>query len=201
MSRAGYNTIIIVGMTLMVMLAIGAYLVVNQAEKSRSELPILGQLPSFELTERSGEPFGTENLRGRVHVFDFIFTSCQGPCPVMAVNMGDLYRSFAASEQVRFVSITVDPDFDSPEVLEQYAQDQGVTDDRWLFLRGDVDTVAALCENGFLLAADDLPGGHSTKFVLVDDQARIRGYYSGTDEASMRVLKEHLSYLIQQMSP
>lgn len=201
MSSSSNTMIVIVGLVVaMAVLAGGAYLVVNKAEQSRTELPVLGQVPQFEMTESYGDRYGLENTRGLVCVYDFIFTRCHGPCPVMAVNMGDLYRAFEGSESVQFISISVDPDHDTLSVLRQYGEEQGVNDGRWIFLHAPIEEVVDLCENGFKLPAEDLPGAHTTKFVLVDHLGRIRGYYSGTDEASMRILKDDISRLVKEIS-
>jgi protein SCO1/2 len=164
--------------------------------KSQREFPVLGTAPDFLLTERSGRPFGREQLIGKISVLDFFFTRCPAVCPVMNGNMADLYRDFAGAGEVQFVSITVDPDFDTLGALHQYALNMGVTDNRWVFLRGPVEEVVRLSERGFLLPADRLPAGHSAKFVLLDRRARIRGYYSGLDRNDMTILKKHIRQLL-----
>lgn len=201
MSSSSNTLIIIIGLVVaMAILAGGAYLVVNKAEDARAELPVLGQVPPFEMTESYGEPFGLENTRGKICVYDFMFTRCHGPCPIMVVNMADLYRAFESTDYVQFISITVDPDHDTLSVLRKYGEEHGVNDGRWMFLHAPIEEVVDLCENGFKLPADDLPGAHTTRFVLVDHLGRIRGYYSGTDDASMRILKDHISRLVQEIS-
>jgi protein SCO1/2 len=178
-------------------LGVSATFVIIEAQSSHSNLEILGTVPQFQLTERSGAAFGSKDMQGKINVVDFIFTSCQGPCPVMADNMSSLYKSFGGSNEVQLISISVDPTRDRLAVLQEYARKQGVTDNRWVFLRGDIDTIKWLSEGVFKLAADDLPAMHSTKFILVDDKGQIRGYYSGTDKASINVLKTHIRELVQ----
>lgn len=180
-------------------LAIGAYLVIQQAETSRANLPVLNSLPEFEFVRQDGEPFGTEDMFGKISVVDFIFTRCKGPCPIMGGHMLQLYELFKETDDVRFVSITVDPSYDSLVVLKAYADSLGVTDSRWQFLWAPIDSVVWLSEKGFLLAAEDLPGSHTTKWALVDQNANIRGYYSGTDPASIEILKTHIVQLVRDM--
>ena len=176
-------------------LAVASLLVINQARRSRNEVPVLGQLPDFTFTERSGRPFGLADMKGRINVVDFIFTRCKGPCPIMATKMGELYELYDSSSKVQFISISVDPEHDSLTVLQAYAERQGVTDNRWVFLHGAIDSVVNLSENGFKIAADDLPGGHTTRFILVDQKGRIRGYYDGLDDASLGIMKTHIRQL------
>lgn len=176
-------------------LGVIGYWVIGQAQKSVSELPVLGELPPFEFVASDGSSFGRADMIGHLNVVDFMFTRCQGPCPIMSANMADLYRKMEGNDLVQFISISVDPEFDSPSVLRKYGNELGVTDSRWLFLRGEQEAVKQLSEEGFMLAAGGLPAGHSTRFVLVDEKARIRGYYSGTDRASLDILITHLRQL------
>ena len=177
-----------------------AVVVVSQANLSRSRIPVLGELGDFELIDSSdAAPVGPTDLKGKICVYDFIFTNCQGPCPVMAVNMGELYRLYKGSGKVQFVSISVDPERDTPEALNEYARLQGVDDDGWIFLYGPIDKVAEICEKQFMLSADDLPGGHTTKFILVDPLGRIRSYHDGLSESSMETLKNNIRQLAKEM--
>lgn len=182
---------------LFLLLAVGSWFVINKAGKARSQLPVLGEIPSFEFVERSGEKYGLDDLKGKVHVVDFIFTNCHGPCPVMALNMGDLYKAFGDMDKVGFLSITVDPERDTIVALQDYAEKVGVTDNRWQFIRGEMNQLVDLSEKGFMLPAEDLPGMHTTKFVLLDKNARIRGYYTGTDKASIDILRRDIATLLR----
>ena len=197
--KSGSNLLILIVAALLV-LSFLAILVVDRANKSRSQLPIYGQVPPFEFEDRFENRFGMENLKGKINVIDFIFTRCKGPCPTMAIYMSDLYQLYSHSDKVQFVSISVDPAYDTPEILRQYARQLGVNDNRWRFIRNDsVSRVAELCEGGFMLAADDLPGGHTTKFILVDHLGRIRSYHDGTDETHIRRLKENIMILAKDL--
>jgi protein SCO1/2 len=113
----------------------------------------------------------------------------------MAENMGDLYELYKGSDLVQFVSISVDPDRDSLEALRQYAIDHNVTDNRWIFLRAPIEDVVQLCEKQFMLDADELPMGHTTRFILVDQQGRIRSYHEGLESESMTALKNNIRQL------
>jgi protein SCO1/2 len=189
--------LIVIGMLVLGTLAL---VVVNQANLSRSRIPVVGELSEFELIEsQSAEPVGPANLRGKICVYDFIFTNCQGPCPVMAVNMGELYRLYKSSGKVQFVSISVDPERDTLEALNKYADLQGVDDDAWIFLRGPIEEAAEICEKQFMLSADNLPGGHTTKFILVDHLGRIRSYHDGLSDSSMEILKNNIRQLANEL--
>jgi protein SCO1/2 len=180
---------------LLVIALLGAY-IIQRASRDRLALPVLGQVPQFTFTERSGEPFGTKDFEGKISVVDFIFTTCPGVCPVMAERMSHLYKLYERDNQVQFVSISVDPETDSLPVLRQYATDHGVTDNRWLFLRGPVEQVASVSEQGFKLPMGVLPAGHSSRFVLVDSKGQIRGYYSSDEDESQLLLEHHIRALL-----
>lgn len=189
--------LIIVGLsTGVILLLAGASYVIQNAELAQQQIPILYPLPSFDLVDQNGNSFGLQELQGRISVVDFIFTSCEGPCPVLSANMAELYRRFKGDANVRFISISVDPQHDTLPALQAYAARFGVTDDRWRFLGGDLAAVTGLIEEGFKLSADNLPQGYSTKFVLVDQNGYIRRYYDGSREASLAALQNDLARLV-----
>jgi cytochrome oxidase Cu insertion factor (SCO1/SenC/PrrC family) len=152
---------------------------------SAPALPDYFSVPDFKLTERSGRTIFHKDFAGSVWVADFIFTKCAGICPAMSANMRKLQDRLPA--EVRLVSFTVDPHNDTPEVLSKYAKRYGADRDRWLFLTGEPQALEQLSVGGFKLALDPTQGSeaepitHSSRFVLVDRQGRIRGYY-GMDE-------------------
>ena len=195
-SNKSYPKLLIYAVTAMLILGTLAILVVNQANRSREQLPVYGKLTDFEFTAAHNEkPFGSIQMIGKINVVDFIFTSCRTACPVMAENMIDLYDYYREFDQVQFVSISVDPARDSLETLRGYAEELGVADNRWVFLHAPIEKVIELCEIQFMLPADELPMGHTTKFILVDQQGQIRSYHEGLDSESMRSLKDNIRQL------
>jgi protein SCO1/2 len=115
----------------------------------------------------------------------------------MNSKVAELYKKYSTTDKVQFVSISVDPQNDSLHVLKKYAQRFGAVDRRWLFLRGELDQVQELTEQGFLLAGE-LPNLHSTKLVLVDQSGFIRGYYSCYDEEDLKLLTIHVKELLRK---
>jgi protein SCO1/2 len=139
-----------------------------------------GTVPSFDLTNQNGQRFGSAQLAGKIWIADFIFTSCPGPCPMISSRMSELQKPLRESD-VHLVSISVDPEKDTPEVLRGYAEKLKAQPGRWDFLTGSKATIYDLSRNGFKLAPDEngdqgVPV-HSTRFVLVDRHGEIRGYY------------------------
>jgi cytochrome oxidase Cu insertion factor (SCO1/SenC/PrrC family) len=172
-------------------------------------LPVLGAVPDFTLTERSGQPFSLNDLLGQIWVVDFIFTNCAGTCPIMTTAMTEIQQTALAEklDDVKLVSITVDPERDTPEVLQRFANGYGALKDRWYFLTGDGAAIQQLANKGFLLSAATSGGSaeepiiHSNRFVLVDRQGRIRGYYDGTDEEGVAQLLKDLKKLYREATP
>jgi len=186
----------VLGLVGAILVAAGAVAVVGARARRAPEPPRLGSLPEFRLVERSGRPLSLADLKGRPWVADFIFTQCAGACPAMTARMARLRRDVSAD--VQFVSFTVDPAHDTPEVLAGYAATFRA-DEGWRFVTGPAKDLYALSVAGFKLAAMEVPPGeqaaggdgpflHSSKFVLVDGAGVIRGYYDSTDEAAMRTL-------------
>jgi len=138
-------------------------------------LKVLGEVPDFELTDQQGRRFEGRSLEGHVWVVDFVYTTCQGPCPRMTSHMRAVQNE--TGHDVRMVSFTVDPDNDTPPVLEAYARKFGADESRWSFLTGSKETLNALGRDAFHLGSVGNGIDHSTRFVLVDRKGRIRGYY------------------------
>ncbi len=193
-----FRIIIIILACIIVLVAI-ALSVIQKGQKSLGALPVLYELPNFTFTERQGIPFGKTDFLGKISLVDFIFTNCPGPCPFMSSKMAELYQAYSNTNKVQFVSISVDPNRDSLIVLQAYADRFGVTDARWVFLRAPMIEVINLYENGFKLGGI-LPVDHSTKFILVDQKATIRGYYDCYDQISMKILKTHIRELASRLS-
>ncbi len=154
-------------------------------------LPVIAAVPDFTLTERSGKSLSLADLRGKVWVADFFFTTCGGPCPIMTNRMRELQQALKDEGLggVVTVSFTVDPETDTPEQLRDYARMFGADPYPWHFLTGEQEKIFDLSIKGFKLAAlESQDGGsheveHSPRFILVDKQGRIRGYYEiVTDE-------------------
>lgn len=165
--------------------------------------PVLGTVPDFALIERSGRLVTPGDLQGQPYVASFIFTRCTGTCPALSARMAEIRRAAAsAGLPVRFVSFSVDPVHDRPEVLREYASRTGADHDDWFFLTGDRDALYTLIGAGFRLAVAERPaadvasrGGeliaHSDRLVLVDGQGQIRGYYRGIEpETTARLLAD-----------
>ena len=149
-------------------------------------LPVLGEVPRFELTDQTGQAFQRSGLDGHVWIADFIFTNCPGPCPRMSSKMHSLQK--ATPEDVRLVSFTVDPARDTPSALAAYGRDFAADPARWSFLTGPSATLNRLSMDTFLLGPLEATLEHSTRFVLVDGKGRIRAtYLSGDPDALDRI--------------
>ena len=169
----------------------------------KPDLPVLGHVPELSLVNRDGRTIRLADLAGSPWVADFVFTRCPASCPMMSARMARLNRDMPADLGVRFVSFSVDPTYDTPEVLQRYAAGFQAPE-RWLFLTGGRQEIRDLCVEGFKLGLDmEPPPGnagpepilHSTRFVLVDGEANIRGYYEAFDEPSMDKLRTDLKAL------
>jgi cytochrome oxidase Cu insertion factor (SCO1/SenC/PrrC family) len=170
--------------------------------RSASSIPApdYGHVPEFSLTERSGRNVTLGDLRGQVWIADFIFTSCAGSCPIMSSQMQRLQGTLP--HDIHFVSFSVDPARDTPLVLAQYAEKYSADSQRWMFLTGDRKAIYDITMKGFKLALDDSQGSdlepitHSSRFVLIDKDGRIVGYFDGTEESGLKSLSEAAKALL-----
>jgi len=154
----------------------------------RVMLPEFGEVPAFALTSEGDRRVTNAVFRGKVSIVDFIFTQCAGTCPMMSTKMADLQATLRNDPHVQFVSVSVDPEHDTPAVLAEYGSHYGAVKEKWIFLTGPKPAVYALTKEGFHLGLD-IEGEeaiiHSQKFVLVDQRGSIRGYYDSEDTEAM----------------
>jgi protein SCO1/2 len=169
---------------------------------SNRPLPSLGTVPKFQLVNQDAQPFGSEQLAGKIWIADFIFTTCPGPCPIISTRMSELQKPLAQSD-VHLVSVSVDPEKDTPEVLRAYADKLRKQPLRWDFLTGPRAAIYTLSKDGFKLGISDgseeegIPV-HSTRFVLVDRRGTIRGYYDALAPDAVTKLLADTNHLLRE---
>jgi len=166
--------------------------------RTSPELPVFFDVPEFQLTAQTGQPFDSKVLRGKIWVADFIYTTCPGPCPRMTSQMREVQDATIKMPDVKYVSFTVDPARDTPEVLAAYAKLHGAATEHWYFLTGPPETLQKLDRDVFKLGSVDASLQHSTRFVLVDRQSRIRGFYDTSESHSIRKVIEDIFALARE---
>ncbi len=173
--------------------------------------PALGNIPNFELTNQDGRNISYANeYKGSVLLVNFIFTSCQTVCPLLTAQMAKIQsRLQSAAPIIRLVSITVDPETDTPEVLKKYGEKYQARFRHWSFLTGDLNQIYETVVNGFHIAADnpvfnkaDLDSDksadlfeitHGEHFVIIDQQGQIRAYMQGNNDEQLNKIVQTLS--------
>ncbi|MBF8279895.1 MAG: hypothetical protein HW385_1327 [candidate division NC10 bacterium] len=172
--------------------------------------PAYGSVPEFSFIERSGRRVERAEFLGKIWVVDLIYTHCPDTCPLQSAEMARFQAEFVNEADIRLVSITVDPARDTLAVLSRYAKRFGADPKRWLFLTGEKEAIYRFVQEGLRLPVMDPrsrargAGGegvtflHSSRFVLVDREARIRGYYESSDMESLRQLREDVKTLLRK---
>ena len=143
------------------------------------------EIREFSLTDQDGKSFSSKTLDGKIYVADFFFTTCPSICRKMTGNMISAFVSIKYDSSVYFVSFSIDPEFDTPEVLTKYAEEKGYNEFNWRFLTGDKEFIYTICEEDYMayaMPSDTEPGGyiHSGFLILVDPNGHIRGAFDGT---------------------
>lgn len=166
---------------------------------------------NFRLLNQLGDSVELYDIQNKIIIADFIFTRCPGPCPKMTANMRKLQASFARQREgskvidssiVHFLSFTVDPAFDSAKVLKAYADRFRVNHDNWWFLTGDKKQIYDFALNELKLGLEDHGGNvdtafiHSQKFVLLDKNYLVRGYYDALDSSSLSQMARDIGLLM-----
>ena len=191
------------------LLLLGVYIasgyIVSMSE--RRSLPVLAQIKDFRLIDQGGHPVSLADLRGKVWVADIIFTRCAFQCLIMSAHMKALQTDLASEPDVKLVSLTTDPVYDTPTVLQKYGERFNAKPDRWLFLTGEKSVMAAVAQNLQLTSIptteadrqgpDDL-FVHSTKLVLIDQQGRIRAYFNGESNSDRPTIIEAAKTLLKE---
>ncbi|MFI5204375.1 MAG: SCO family protein [Flavobacteriales bacterium] len=202
-----YVTITLISSVFLV--ACGGKKTETEKETETAKLPFIGQhdvdehgdtiyhtIPGFELWNQDSVAFSHANLEGKIHVADFFFTSCETICPQMTSHMKKVAKHIANMDDVHILSFSVDPEHDTPSVLKQYGEVNGVDFKKWTFLTGEEEYIHELGGEAYLLNMmrdSSQQGGflHSEFFVLVDKNGRVRGMYDGTNNDEVdRLLKE-----------
>ena len=171
----------------------------TKESNSNSELPVIGTIPEFYFTDSRDKRISRADLDGKVWVADFIFTTCTMACPVLTGNMNLVHKEFQNNDDVRIVSISVYPEYDTPEVLKKYASQYDANTNRWHFLTGPEENVQNVIKNGFKMGDYEDIIFHSEKFALVDQKGRLRGYYSGMETEDVIRLKKDINKLLNEI--
>lgn len=162
---------------------------------SNPALPSFGTIPQFDLTAQTGQAFDSHSLDGHIWIANFIYTTCPGPCPMMSHQMHGIQAATASTPEVKLISFTVDPEHDTPPVLAAYARNFKADPARWTFLTGPMAKLDELGFQDFKLNHVDGNLDHSTRFVLIDGQRRIRGFYLSSDDQFPKNLLRDLKRL------
>ena len=166
---------------------------VEQQEQVRDTLPVYRVVAPFTAVDQRGAVFTSTSLTGKYWLGSFFFTRCQTVCPALNRVKSRIQREFGA--KLSFVSISSDPEFDTPEVLSAYAQEYAQEGGAWWFVRMPKDSMLAVASQGFGLISPAEPEMHSTRFVLVDPAMQVRGFYDSEDTAAVAKLRADLKGL------
>jgi protein SCO1 len=172
--------------------------------RAKPELPTFGTVPAFSLVDQAGKSFTREGLKAKTWVAAFVFTRCPSACPRVTQAMRRLQVNAAQhGVPLHLVSFSIDPDFDTPEVLRRYAAEYGANLETWSFVTGNADAIKNAAENGFKIAVEgkadpskaDYGITHGTQLVLIDGAGQIRGYYASNEAAAFTRLLDDAARL------
>ena len=174
----------------LLLLSLLGLLALGCTKRTAEDVPVLGQLPEFSLVDQDQKAFGRESMEGTLWVSAFVFTHCRSTCPRITAHMKGLQSRLSDVPSAHFVSVSVDPRNDTPEVIKAYMTKNELDESNWRFVTGDEEAIRHVVVDGFRVGlgdedsqaagADDIM--HSNSFVLVDDKARVRGYYRANND-------------------
>lgn len=164
---------------------------------------IYNTIPTYKFVNQNGDTITEKITEGKIYVTDFFFTSCPTICPVMKKQMVKVYNEFKGNPDVLIISHTIDPDHDTPKVLNQFAKDLGISGDQWQFLTGPKEKIYEIGQKSYMSTAKQdstAEGGyiHSGAFILVDKDRHVRGMYDGTTEEGTKNLVADMKVLLDE---
>ena len=219
MVSSSRKTLLLIGAGLVLAMAtLGTALVRSELQYANQSLPVVGRIPDFHLTNQNDRVISLADLRGKVWVADIIFTRCPGPCRTMTARMEELQNDVGAGEPVRFVTLTSDPENDTPAAMRKFAGQFQADSARWWFLTGERKELRDLAVNDFKFTVVEKPPGdrtvpddlfiHSTWFALIDREGKVRGWVDGggsqhaifesDDAAAMARLRAAIRQLLRE---
>jgi len=169
------------------------------------------KVPAFSFTDQNGITVTNETFKDKVYIVEFFFTTCPSICPIMTENMIKIQNEFLGNPKVGIASFSIDPAYDTPQVLKEYAKNKGITKPQWHLLTGEKEKIFKLANEGFNLyvgEASEVEGGfeHSGFFALIDQEGNIRSridehgnpivYYDGLEDKGIKMLKEDIKKLL-----
>lgn len=160
-------------------------------------------IPPFLFVNQYNQKITEADVKGKVYVTDYFFTTCQSICPVMSTSLERVYKEFNNREDFMILSHTVDPETDSVAQLLSYAKLHGVKDNKWMFVTGEKKHLYEVARKGYLLNAEEGDGGaedfiHTQNFALIDKERHIRGSYDGTDSTDVNNLIMDIKLLLKE---
>lgn len=183
----------------------------RKGTRDASSLVAIGKVPEFSFTNQNGSIITNSNYLGKVYVVEFFFSTCPSICPIMNENMIKVERAIKQKENFGIASFTINPAYDTPEVLKAYASSYAIINPNWHFLTGSSEAIFKLSNEGFNLYVGEAPeveGGfeHSGFFALIDQEGTIRSridknenpiiYYDGLEEEGIAMLIEDINLLL-----
>ena len=177
--------------------ALAVSMAAGPSAREEGRVRVLNTVPKFRLIAQSGERFGSKELEGKVWIATFFFTKCAQTCPLQTAALAALQKDLATHprrDDIRFVSISVDPDADTPDVLRAYAASHGADTTSWTFLTGAKEDIRSLGVDGFKLPI--MGAAHSQSLILVDRARRARGHYDALDEKATAKLRRDLNIVL-----
>lgn len=156
-------------------------------------LPVFRVVGSFTAIDQQGMQFSTSTVAGKYWIGSFFFSRCQTVCPALNRVKSQIQREYGT--KLSYVSISSDPEYDTPEVLAAYAKEFAQPGGTWWFVNMPKDSMLKVASQGFGLISPAEPEMHSTRFVLVDPKMQVRGFYDSEDTAAVAKLRADLKGL------
>lgn len=209
-SRSKIASFLTVAFIVTSVVLVGYYNTKVQRQK-KNALPVIGadrahHVANFSFENQDGKTITNGDVKGKICIVEYFFTTCKGICPRMNENMAQVYKAFSGNNKVVLLSHTVDPKRDTVPAMKAYSVRFGANANQWMFLTGDKKSLYDMARYSYLISAQDDTAGvgidvdfiHDKQYTLVDGHGRIRGFYDGLDQKSIEKLIGDINLLIRE---
>ena len=182
---------------LVILCVLVGILIWNKVKNRETGPDEFGKLQQFKLIDHNEEVYDSAEIKAKARVVNFMFTQCQGICPVLSSEMLKIQKLFTKKDALELVSISIDPTNDTPENLRKYIKERKIDTSNWSYLTGEKPKIAHIMSEYFKIGFHDDIRSHTERFVLIDRDNQIRGYYMmATDNEAFGRLKKDIAWLL-----
>lgn len=196
MAKFSFKKRVLLGSPIVLLIIAVVVMIMGKLDRREKGPDQFGALKPFELIDHKSQSYSSSTIKTKARVINFMFTTCNGICPVLSQEMRKFQQLFQGQGLLELISISIDPEKDTPKRMSEYIAHMKIDDSNWSFLTGELEKIKKIMTEDFKIGFHQDIQSHTDRFVLVDQNNQIRGYYSMSDEGSYARLKKDIAWLV-----